>query len=152
MSQPQPVQAVRIRVIVVGPPPGVRFAVQRGRSELLEPSVEQRDTIQFDFVLRLGSPLPDGSPNFAGEFAQGPPADRFVYINSGTLAGQPDSCWTRRAKLKLMALPRQFVEAAAVASETVIEARILGTLGDGGPVCASVKPQDVAWRLRKTRA
>lgn len=139
--------SVRMRIFVVDPPPGVRFAVQRGRSELLEPSAGQDGTIQFEFSLRRGSPLPGISVNFTGEFAQGSPSDRFIYLNSGTLAGQADSCWTRRAKLKLASIPGQIVEAALRSSDGVIEARVLGTMGDGGPICASVKPHAVVWSL-----
>lgn len=135
---------VRLRIIVVDPPPGVWFAVQRGRSELLQPLGEEHEAVTFELSLRLGTSLPDGTANFLGEYAQGTPADRFVYINSGTLAGQADSGWTRRAKLKLAAIPQQFVESAL--SCGLIEARVLGTMADGGPICASVKPQAVAWR------
>lgn len=145
MSKSKPSQSVRMRILVVDPPSGVRFAVQRGRSDLHEPLAEQQGVIQFEFSLRLGSPLPDGSVNFVGEFAQGPSSDRFVYLNSGTLAGQADSRWTRRAKLKLAAIPREVVEAALSTSEGIIEARVLGTMDDGGPVCASVKPHAVVW-------
>lgn len=147
MSKGQPEPSFRMRIRVVAPPPGVRFAVQRGRSELLEPSAERREEIQFEFLLRSGSPLPAVPVNFVGEFAQGPPADRFVYINSGTLAGQADSRWTRRAKLKLASIPQQIVEAARSTQGGVIEARVAGTMADGGPVCASVKPQAVVWAL-----
>jgi hypothetical protein len=134
-----------MRILVVNPPQGVQFAVQRGRSELLLPSVRQHDAIQFEVSLRLGSPLPDGTANFVGEFAQGPSSDRFIYINSGTLAGQADSRWTRRAKLKLTSIPRQIVEAGLSNPEGTIEARVLGTMGDGGPICASVKSDAVVW-------
>ncbi|MBW8843727.1 MAG: hypothetical protein JF607_01960 [Burkholderiales bacterium] len=133
-----------MRIVIVNPPPGVWFAVQRGRSELLQPLDGQLEAIAFELSLRLGTPLPNGAANFLGEYAQGTPADRFVYVNSGTLAGQADSGWTRRAKLKLAAIPRELVESAL--SSGLIEARVLGTMADGGPICASVKPQAVAWR------
>jgi hypothetical protein len=77
---------------VVAPPPGVRFAMQRERAGLHPPTDEQAEALWFDFSLRLGAALPDGAFNFLGEFAQGPREDRFVYINSGTLAGQEGSC------------------------------------------------------------
>lgn len=147
MSKGKPENSVRMRILVVNPPLGVRFAVQRGRSELLEPSAEQSEEVQFDFSLRVGSPSPSNQVNFIGEFAQGTPADRFIYINSGTLAGQADSPWTRRAKLKLASIPPQVVESALSTPGAVIEARVAGVMGDGGPVCASVKPQAVVWNL-----
>lgn len=147
MSKGNPAQIVAIRIVVTAPPPGVEFAVQRGRSELLEPSDRHHGNIQFELSLRVGSPLPDGSANFLGEFAQGPPGDRFIYINSGTLAGQAGSCWTRRAKLKLASIPRQIVDTALSAGEGTLEARVVGSMADGGPVCASVKADAVAWRF-----
>ncbi|MEC5398113.1 DUF5990 family protein [Uliginosibacterium sp. H1] len=140
-----------MRILVASPPPGVRFAVQRGKSELLEPSAERADAIQFEFSLRLGSPLPDGSVNFMGEFAQGTPSDRFIYVNSGTLAGQADSPWTRRAKLKLSSIPQKIV-ADAASTHGVIEARMPGTMGDGGPICASVKSEAVVWSFVRSAA
>lgn len=146
MTKDRSSQSVQMRILVVNAPTDVRFAVQRGKSELLEPSAEQAEAIQFEFSLRLGSPLPDGSANFLGEFAQGTPSDRFVYINSGTLAGQADSPWTRRAKLKLASIPQKIV-ADAASSIGMIEARMPGTMGDGGPICASVKSEAVVWRL-----
>jgi hypothetical protein len=86
---------LRLRITVVSPPPGVRFQLQRGKLEL-EPAVPTSKTaMTFEFDVRVGK-RPTGDPNFLGPFVQGPPAGRFVYVNSGTLAGQADSCWTRR--------------------------------------------------------
>ncbi len=137
---------IMMRIVVIDPPPGVRFAVQRGKDALHAPLAGERDVIAFEFPLRLGAPLADGSPNMLGEFAQGTPADRFVYLNSGTLAGQPGTQWTRRAKLKIASIPRDVVEQALSVSG-IIEARVQGTMRDGGPICASVKPEAVAWRF-----
>jgi len=38
---------------------------------------------------------------FRGPFVQGRPGSRFVYVNSGTYAGDQKSCWSRRAKVPL---------------------------------------------------
>ena len=84
--------ATKLRVFIVHPPAGVVFAVQRGKSDLLAPTRECVEFIQFDLTLRVGGALADGSPNYLGEFAQGTPKDRFVYLNSGSLAVQPGSC------------------------------------------------------------
>ncbi|WP_415796392.1 DUF5990 family protein [Comamonas aquatilis] len=133
-----------MRILVVDAPSEVRFAVQRGRSDLLEPLNGQHEPLRFEFSLRLGLPLSTGSVNFLGEFAQGPSSERFVYINSGTLAGQSGSRWTRRAKLKLALIPPEVVE-TVLHTGGIIEARVHGTMGDGGPVCASVNPNTVVW-------
>ena len=139
--------SVPIRICVVDPPPGVSFAIQRGRTDLLLPSTIGAESIEFQFAVRLGDPLDDGSPNFLGEFAQGPPTDRFVYLNSGVRAGQPGSCWDRRAKLKFASIPRDLVERVLGHQDRFIEARVVGTMKDGGPVCATVKPAAVSWKL-----
>ena len=81
---------IPIRVRIVGPPRGVHFRVQRGRSDLDDPTRVTDGEISFDLTLRVGDARPDGLPNFLGPYAQGPPAGRFLYVNSGTLAGQTD--------------------------------------------------------------
>lgn len=137
---------LRLQLYVIDPPSGVAFAVQRGKSELLLPAAIENDAIRFELALRIGAPLPDGSFNFLGEFAQGTPDDRFVYVNSGVRAGQTSSCWDRRAKIKLHSIPREWVEAAAGHQDRAIEGRIKGTMNDGGPVCATPKPGMMFWR------
>lgn len=74
---------------------------------------------------------------FTGEFAQGPAAARFVYVRSGTLAGQPDAAWTRRAKVPLWGISAELVQ-ATLESGRALEARVAGTAKDGGPFFASV--------------
>ena len=147
VPKPKGQTTVQVRILVIAPPPGVRFAVQRGSKELLRPSVEQDALVQFDLALRLGTALPDGAPNFLGEFAQGSPTDRFIYLNSGTRAGQPDSDWTCRAKLKLGSLPRALAEATIASPNQILEARVVGTMADGGPIRASIKPHAVTWQI-----
>lgn len=134
-------------LLVTGAPAGVRFAVQHGRDGLLPPYASTADGLSFAITLGLGPSLPDGSFNFRGPFAQGTPADRFIYLNSGTYAGQPDTPWARRAKIKMAGVPRPLVEAAAGDPNRAIEVRFHGTAKDGGPVCATVDPQAIAWRL-----
>jgi hypothetical protein len=137
-----------LRITVEGPAPGARFQLQRGTGDLEPPIRVTRESITFEFPVRLGE-RPDGSPNFLGPFAQGPPAGRFVYVNSGTLAGQSDSCWTRRAKIPLTAITwREIREAHDTGG--VLETRIAGTSGDGGPACGTV-PLRTAWRVTALR-
>ncbi|MDM0108808.1 DUF5990 family protein [Variovorax sp. J22R24] len=138
---------LQVIVVVLAPPPGVRFALQKGRDELLPPYASTGDSLAFGITMDLGPVLADGSFNFRGAFAQGTPTDRFVYLNSGTLAGQSESPWVRRAKIKMAGIPRHLVEAALDDPGRAIEARILGTARDGGPVCASVQPPAITWQL-----
>ncbi|WP_382156386.1 DUF5990 family protein [Hydrogenophaga sp. ANAO-22] len=140
---------LQIILAVTAFPPGVRFAVQHGRDDLLPPYASTAELVSFAMTMSLGPTLPDGSFNFRGPFAQGTPADRFIYLNSGTYAGQPDSRWERRAKIKLAGIPQPLVETAAGDANCAIEGRIHGTARDGGPVCATVGPQAISWHLIK---
>lgn len=141
MNQPE----LPLRIIVQHPPAGVAFAVQKGRDGLLAPSSATADALVFDLAVRVRDGA-DGRPNFLGEFAQGTPADRFVYVNSGASAGQAGSPWQRRAKVKLDTITREMVD-AALARGAVLEARIEGTDRRGGPACATVPLLDGGWRL-----
>lgn len=133
---------VPFRIVVEMPPQGVAMAVQLGRSGLLDPIRRGRDLV-FEFTLRMVERT--GAAVFLGPAAQGPPHDRFVYVNSGTMAGQTDSPWTRRAKITLAGLD------AAMAKRTVarggrLETRVAGTGADGSPSCATV-PLIGGWRM-----
>lgn len=141
--------SIRLRIVISAPPRGVTFAVQRGKSDLLVPSAADSKSMRFELSLRVGVDRGDGAFNFLGEFAQGSRADRFVYINSGTYAGQSGTPWSRRAKLKLTSIPVEIVEGAMKSSQRVIEARVSGTGDDGGPICATVKTHAVEWHLTR---
>lgn len=140
-------ELLRIQLYVIDPPPGVAFAVQRGKADLLLPAATEKCALRFEFELRIGLPLSDGSFNFLGEFAQGTPSDRFVYLNSGIRADQPRSCWDRRAKIKLQSIPHEYVESVLAEPGRAVEARVNGTMKGGSPVCATVPPKMLAWRL-----
>ena len=129
---------IPLRITVLQPPQGVTFRVQKGKAELVPPTLDLGDRLSFDLLFRVSDSRPDGQPNFLGPFAQGPPTGRFVYVNSGTAAGQFGSCWTRRAKVQLSGITWELIEQALANPESVLEARIAGTAKDGGPACASV--------------
>ena len=124
---------VPFRIIVLDPPPGVAFALQSGRSELVAPSKEAADALTFDFTLRV-----EPGPRLLGPFAQGPPAKRFVYVSSGKRAGQTGTFWDRRAKVPLTSIDASLIDRATASPGSVIETRIAGTGGDGGPACGTV--------------
>jgi hypothetical protein len=139
-------QEVSLRIIVVNPPAGVRFAVQRGRDEFLEPGSAKAGELVFEFNIRVRNDRAEGAPNFLGPFAQGPRDARFVYVNSGTMAGELGSCWTRRAKIQLAGITWTMIEKATRGS--FIEVKIAGTARDGGPACATVPLLEDGWKLR----
>lgn len=138
---------VPIRIILVRPPKDVLFRVQRGKSDLLPPSAVDDAQLTFDFTVRVGAPLACGAPNLLGPFTQGSVADRFIYVNSGTLAGQVDSGWTRRAKVKLAGVTQAMIDEVLARPGAVIAAQIAGTAKDGGPPAASVPLLGEGWQV-----
>ena len=132
-----------LRIVVRRPPPGISFALQKGKSdadgkaELLPPSKSSGDSLAFDFSVRVATERTGGAPRFLGELTQGPPNQRFVYLNSGRLAGQTGTQWDRRAKIPLTAITSAMIDSVLATPRTVLELEIVGTAGDGGPVAAS---------------
>ena len=135
---------IPLRIVLVDPPAGVLFALQRGRSELVSPTMSKGKDLSFDLTVRVANDR-DG-PNFLGPFVQGPRGGRFVYVNSGTLAGQSHTPWSRRAKVALQGLTRGLVDRAAASPGKILVARIAGRGRDGGPACATV-PLLGEWKI-----
>ena len=133
---------LKLRIIIEQPPPGVDFALQKGSGKLYE-SVQKQRSNGKDVVFEFQPSIREGLSSIAalgGPFVQGPPRQRFVYVDIGTYAGQTDSCWSRRLKIPLDSVPPKFIEEGGV-----LEARVPGTGRDGGPNCATVKDFD-GWK------
>ncbi len=138
---------MKLHIRVVKPVAGCVYAMQRGKADI-EQAVTAGDA---DIVFTLDvSPhtSADGSADIRGANVQGPRGARFVYINSGTLAGQHGTCWTRRAKIPL---PGAIAMLASAVSSGVdaLEASIQGRARDGGPACASVPLLGAGWTQRR---
>ena len=135
---------LKLRIILEQPPKGCDFGLQKGRGSVYEIVQTKRFTgkdLIFEFTVGV---KPDGkaSPDLAGPFVQGPAGERFVYIDIGTYAGQPDSQWGRRLKVPLSGITTEMIQSSAV-----LETRVPGTARDGGPTCATVKPF-AGWKSR----
>ncbi|MFL5540188.1 MAG: DUF5990 family protein, partial [Longimicrobiaceae bacterium] len=50
-----PERELPLRIVVLNPPPGVRFAVQRGRHELLPPAHASAETLTFELAVRAAA-------------------------------------------------------------------------------------------------
>ena len=135
-------QSLKIRLIVTDPHPDAHYAMQRGKSDL-HPPVALSNPLVFDFVVQVDtSKSPIG---LTGEFTQGPPSKRFVYVNSGSYAGAVGTSWSRRAKVPITGITAPLAN-EALASGQALEARVHGKAKDGGPFCASV-PLASEWTL-----
>jgi hypothetical protein len=139
---------ILIRVVVAEPLEGVSMQIQKGPDELLAPTTKTKKELTFDFDMRVN--LDAGTPNFLGEFAQGPKVARFIYLNSGTYAGQGESRWGRRAKISLISVTAEQVNQVLSSPGSRLEITIQGRGTDGGPICASVKPHATSgWKVSK---
>jgi hypothetical protein len=139
---------VSARIVLVSPPVGVAFAIQRGKRELAPVFVSTGADLQLDFGIQVER-ASGGTLRFSGEFVQGPAGGKFVYVNSGTLAGQVKSPWTRRAKVSLEMLKWPLIQRVTSDPGNILEARISGIGRDGGPACASVPLLDGDWAVRR---
>jgi hypothetical protein len=134
-----------VRIRIESPPPGVAWALQLGRTDL-SPPIPGSNDLEFEATIRVVDGT-NGELDFRGAAVQGPRGGRFIYLTSGTRAGQFASRWDRRAKVSLEAL-RPLLEQEP--SNTVTSrgvATIGGTSRDGGPACASVPLLGSSWRL-----
>ena len=131
-----------LRIILESPPAGVVFGIQKGNGSQYETILRQESSsndLLFDFKIFLKE-TKTSSYNFAGPIVQGPPNERFIYIDIGTAAGQKNSEWTRRLKIPLRDIPLETIEQLLNDSSLVLETKVPGTGKDGGPNCATVKP------------
>ncbi len=135
-------QELTLRIVLESPPPGVDFALQKGSGNNYEVVQKQRSANKdLLFELKIGVRENKSSDfTFAGPFVQGPPQERFIYIDIGTSAGQIDSVWTRRLKVPLRGITQAIIKRLLTNSSLVLQTKVPGTAKDGGPNCATVKP------------
>lgn len=141
---------VPLRIVVRDPVPDVELRLQSGQSDLVRPTTASLAAVVFDFPVRIALPDGEGPVGFYGPFTQGPPSQRFVYINAGKRAGQPGSCWDRRAKIPLTGIGAALVRRVLELPGSILEVSIAGRDRNNGPVCASVKLAPDAWHLRSS--
>ncbi len=136
---PQPASNLPLRITVKRPPRGVTFCVQGKPGEYLSQTRSTDADLVFDIEVRAaGEP-----PRLLGAVVQGPPAGRFVYICSGTYAGESNACSGRRAKVPLVGITPALI--AKQKPGMRLAAEIQGTARDGGPACATVPLLGPGW-------
>jgi hypothetical protein len=88
----------------------------------------------------------DGSVDFHGPFVHGPRGDRFLYLNWGTVADDGSFQLFRRAKLTLSDVEPSLVE-QALRENASLACTVNLTDAKGNPICARLRPPNIAWRL-----
>ena len=127
---------VRLRVRVVAPPAGILFCIQGKPNEFLRPTRSKDDDLVFETVVRVADAAKGKPPRLLGRSVQGPPAGRFLYICSGTYAGETSTPWARRAKVPLSGVTSGLITRGI--KKGALQATIAGTGSDGGPACGTV--------------
>ncbi len=145
--QTAPRLTVPLRITVVHPPPGVRFAIQHGKSEITEPSAVSPETIVFNVMITVDDTAMHQPPRLLGAVVQGPRTARFMYVNSGTRAGQFDSRWDRRAKVPLSVISWEVIRQQQATPNSCVAVSIEGRSRDGGPNCATVQLIGTGWHV-----
>ena len=136
-----------LRIILERPVKGVVYGLQEGKGNdyttIQKQEGDGRDIV-FEFDARYK--IEGNSVVLLGPFAQGPPNERYAYIDIGTLAGQSNSCWSRRLKIPLTGISHDMVQQFLSNSGLILATTVPGTGSGGGPNCATVKPFE-GWRL-----
>lgn len=146
-KQPQAERAVSMRVTVLYPPPGVAMCLRSKDDDIVDRVISGASDLTFEFMVRAKRVDGSDAPRLLGLFVYGPPAQRFVYIRVGTLAGQPGSCWSRAAKIPLSGISWTMIEQAGRGGGR-LEVKVSGrTKRGGGPFCATVPLLDGGWRV-----
>jgi len=140
--------SLTLRVVVLGPPAGVTWALQIGRDALEAPVATARGRITFTTQVRVAKLAGKATPRLLGVAVQGPPGRRFLYLNSGVRAGQVATCWDRRAKVPLWHITWSMIDSVMSKTSKLLEAQIFGRAKDGGPACASVQLLGKGWQVR----
>lgn len=137
---------IPLRFIIENPPANVHWALQSGKDSLVAAMLADKSQIIFETTVRVVHNK-RGVLDFRGAAVQGPSGVRFVYLNSGTLAGDAHSVFTRRAKVSLMTITQSQVDEVVASTKNALEVRINGTGKDGTPACATVPLLGSGWSV-----
>ena len=139
-------EEVGLRVVLVDPPAGFAFCLQRGKgakSERLEYLEADAGELAFDLTVTVRAGKLKGTPDFAGPFVQGPSGGRFFYLCVGQCARTVEPHWTGRVKVPLSiswGAVRQALDGPGL-----LQARYAASRGNGQPALATVPLLGNGW-------
>ena len=134
---------IRVRLVIEHPVPGVLHSLQEDDAPLDPKKSNAGEPLAFEFPLRIER-SEKAPPKFFGKLVRREgPVRRFVYVRVGKSAGQWLSPWNRRMKIDIHDIDLDLLDKAMAGG--VMEATIDGTLPDGSPACATIRP--VTWRV-----
>jgi Family of unknown function (DUF5990) len=149
---------IRLRVVCQDPPPPERYAAEFGLQDnstaaewvIHAGRVFPNGDIHFECECRVRPQKKTGSPNFLGNYVQGSPFARFLYLSwrpRDWAPGKPEppcGTWLRRMKVNLSSITWEQID-EALKLNAVLEAVVRGTGRDGGPSCGSVPLVGGGW-------
>ena len=134
---------IRACLVIEHPVPGVLHSLQEDDAPLDPKTSKDGEPLAFEFPLRIERAT-NAPPKFFGkQVRREGPLRRFVYVRVGKSAGQWLSEWNRRMKIDIHDIDLDLLDKAMAGG--VLEATIDGTLPDGSPACATIRP--VTWRV-----
>ena len=134
---------IRACLVIEHPVPGVLHSLQEDDAPLDPKKSNAGEPLAFEFPLRIER-SEKAPPKFFGKLVRREgPVRRFVYVRVGKSAGQWLSPWNRRMKIDIHDIDLDLLDKAMAGG--VMEATIDGTLPDGSPACATIRP--VTWRV-----
>ncbi len=140
-----PADSVSLRIIVLDPPPGILWALQLGKIEMVKPSSATKSRIAFDFAVEVVPGSSKGAFRLRGPAVQGRPGERFIYLRIGTYAGQAGTDVARRAKIGLEGITPKLLDAVRAKRGGALEVQFAGTDSKGGAACATVPLLGKGW-------
>ena len=126
----------------------VRLGIQKGKDVIEDVVVVGEvvaEEIVFTCFLRAERDSVTGKPNFLGAYAHGTPKERFVYLCWGE---RKEGTWDGfgRIKVQLKEIEWDAVE-KSISTRNPIEATIKMTDKKGQPIYASVKKDNIRWKM-----
>jgi hypothetical protein len=142
-------QELRLRIKLRDPVAGVAHALQLGptATRTFSPPVKSSaKELVFETTMRVVAARAGSALGFRGPAVHGPSGDRFLYVCSGRQAGQSETDWDRRLKVRVESITPALAKSAAGKPDSVLEAVLPGRAKDCGPSCATV-PFISDWKL-----
>lgn len=143
-------QEITVCIVLQVPVKGVLHGLQKGSGSVYETEQKQQsdgEDLRFVFPVKIKTGK-EGLPDFAGHYVHGPTAERFIYIDIGTSAGQFSSPWTRRLKVPLRGITWEMIEQVTADPGRALVTEVPGAGKDGTPNCATVKPFP-GWQVKE---
>lgn len=137
-----------IRIVLESPLPELEYGLQEGSGRSYQVLQRQRSEGRDLVFMGKVRAMIHGrhTPKFLGPIIQGPPLERFVYLDIGTYAGQSGSEWGRRLKIPLKGIDPDWIRMIVEDPSRCLETRVPGVGADGTPTCGTIKPFS-GWRL-----